>query len=53
MKIILLITCFITLLIGTSGCLVADGGGRGGFHGHSDVVVGPPIVVGPPVVLVR
>ncbi|HSY18150.1 MAG TPA: hypothetical protein VK815_07440 [Candidatus Acidoferrales bacterium] len=61
MKIILLFTCIITLLT-SSGCLVADGGGRGHYeHSHYErhdevraVVVGPPVVVvRPPEVIVR
>ena len=61
MKIILLFTCLITLLT-SSGCLVADGGGRGHYgRGHYErheevraVVVGPPVVVvRPPVIVVH
>jgi hypothetical protein len=56
MKIILLFTCIITLLT-SSGCLVADGGGRGHYGRHEEVravVVGPPVVVvRPPEVIVR
>jgi hypothetical protein len=52
---ILLLTGMISLL-GTTGCLVSDGGHRHeGYRHHDDVVVvGPPVlVVRPPVVIVR
>jgi hypothetical protein len=55
MKIFLLFTCIITLLT-TSGCLVAEGGGRGHaeYEHHDAVIVGPPaVVVRPPEVIVR
>jgi hypothetical protein len=61
MKIILLLTCVITLL-GTAGCLVSDGGryhdrgdyGHGGYGHRDEVIVGPPVVVvRPPEVIVR
>jgi len=57
MKKILHLICLATLL-STTGCLVADGGGRGHGHAryehHDDVVVGPPVlVVRPPEVIVR
>ena len=46
MKMILLVTCVISLL-STTGCLVSDGG-RGGharYEHHDEVLVGPPVVV--------
>jgi len=55
MKKILLLTGILSLL-GTTGCLVSDGGhGHEGYRHHDDVVVvGPPVVVvRPPVVIVR
>ncbi len=63
MKIILGFVCF-SLLLATSGCLVADEGGHGHYHdrdhyhdhyGNRDaVIVGPPVVVvRPPVVIVQ
>jgi len=55
MKTILFLTGMITLL-STSGCLVADGGGRrhAGYERHDAVLVGPPVlVVRPPEVIVR
>jgi hypothetical protein len=47
MKLILLFTGIITLLFGTTGCLVTEGGGHGRGHGHSSVFV--PVVVEPAV----
>ena len=55
MKKLLLVTGMLSLL-GTTGCLVSDGGhGHEGYRHHDDVVVvGPPVVVvRPPVVIVR
>ncbi|MCU0783741.1 MAG: hypothetical protein MUF81_06775 [Verrucomicrobia bacterium] len=56
MKKILFLTGVLSLL-GTSGCLVSEGGrhGHGRHGGHSEVmVVGPPpVVVHAPVVVVR
>jgi hypothetical protein len=59
MKIILTFTCAITLL-GTTGCLVSDGGryhggyDHGGYGHHDEAVVGPPVVaVRPAEVIVR
>ena len=56
MKTILLLPC-VAFLLATTGCIVADGGGR---HGHAryerrdEVIVGPPVlVVHPPEVVVR
>jgi len=55
MKMILLVTCVISLL-STTGCLVSDGG-RGGharYEHHDEVLVGPPVVVvRAPVIAVR
>lgn len=55
MKMILLLTCTITLL-STSGCLVAEGGrhGHARYERRDNVIVGPPAVeVRVPVVEVR
>jgi hypothetical protein len=45
----------IATLLSTTGCIVADGGGRHGEYGrHDAVVVGPPVVVvAAPAVVVR
>lgn len=62
MKKIFLLGGVLTLLT-TTGCLVADGGGRhdrGYYRGHdryegrAEVVIGPPVVVvRPPEIIVR
>ena len=59
MKIILGFVCF-SLLLATSGCLVADEGGHGHYHDHDHygnrdaVIVGPlVVVVRPPLVIVQ
>ena len=62
MKLILLLTCVITLL-STTGCLVTEGGRRGHarYEHHDAVIVGPPVVevrvpvveVRPPAIIVR
>ena len=55
MKTLLFISGII-LLLGTSGCLVADDGRRhhDRDYGHADVIVAPPVVVvRPPEVIVH
>ena len=62
MKLILLLTCVITLL-STTGCLVTEGGrhGHARYEHHDAVIVGPPVVevrvpvveVRPPAIIVR
>ena len=53
MKLNLLLTCLLTL-VGTSGCIVAEGGHRHARYEHHDEVIirSPVIVVRPPVVVV-
>jgi hypothetical protein len=56
MKTILLL-CSVVLLLGTTGCVVADDRGRRHDHdrdyGHADAIVAPAVVVRPPVVIVQ
>ena len=55
MKIILFFAC-VTILLTSTGCIVAEGGphGHARYEHREEVIVGPPVlVVRPPEVVVR